>query len=102
MFGHQRRDVRGKQAIPESVLVVARLHVTGLPPVRGFRWRLAEGRRVSAGWYFDYEAERLHTNPRRPGTGFGFAPGFLVSDDGSLRVVRWGELRAVHGLPPVE
>jgi hypothetical protein len=26
----------------------------------------------------------------------------LVSDDGAVRVVAWHELRAVHGLPPVQ
>lgn len=91
----------GRPEIPESVLAVARQHVAGLPPVEGFMWRLSEGRRVSAGWYFDYETERLPSNPPRPGSGFGFAPGFLVADDGVIQVVAWHELRAVHGLPPV-
>jgi hypothetical protein len=92
----------GGPPVPDSVLAVARQHVAGLPPVKGFVWRLSRGRRISAGWYFDYEAERLPTNPPRPGSSFGFAPGFLVADDGSVRVVAWYELRAVHGLTPVE
>ena len=92
----------GGSPVPESVIAVARQHVAGLPSVKGYVWRLAQGRRVSAGWYFDYEAERLPTNPPRAGSGFGFAPGFLVAADESVRVVAWHELRDIHGLPPVE
>lgn len=87
--------------IPEAAMAAARQHVAGLPPIEGFVWRLAQGRQVSAGWYFDYEAERLPSNPPGPGSGFGFAPGFLVAKDGSTRVVAWHELRSVHGLPPL-
>lgn len=87
--------MRGHEAIPELVLAAARKHVAGLPPVAGYVWRLAPGMRVAAGWYFDYEAERLPSNPPGPGTGFGYAPGFLVADDGTVRVVRWPELRAI-------
>ena len=32
-------------------------------PVEGFEWRLAQGRRVATGWYFDYEAKRLPSEP---------------------------------------
>ncbi|QJW98602.1 hypothetical protein [Frigoriglobus tundricola] len=91
----------GGSPVPELVLAIARHHIAGIPPVKGYRWRLAPGRRVSAGWYFDYEAERLPTNPPRPGSGFGYAPGFLVTDEESVRVVAWHELRAIHGLLPV-
>jgi uncharacterized protein (TIGR02996 family) len=88
-----------RSRVPGLVFAAARRHVAALPPVKGFVWQLSEGRRVSAGWYFDYSAKRLW--PRRgPGTGFGFAPGYLVADDGSVRSVGWGELRQVHGLPP--
>jgi hypothetical protein len=83
-------------------LVVARRHVEALRPVEGFVWRLAEGRRTAAGWYFDYQAERLPSNPPGPGSGFGYAPGFLVAENGSIRVVAWHELRAVHGLASPE
>lgn len=82
-------------AVPESVLVKAKAHVNSLRPIEGFVWRLAPGRRVAAGWYFDYEAERLPSNPPGPGSGFGYAPGFLVADDGSIQVVGWHELREV-------
>ncbi len=86
--------------VPEWVLVIARQHVEGLRPVAGWVWRLGEGQRVASGWYFDYEAERLPSNPPGPGTGFGYAPGFLVGEDGSIRVVRWGELQTVRGERP--
>lgn len=96
-----RRPAAQPLSPPDEVIRVARRHVEGLPPPPPeWAWELAEGRRVPGGWYFDYQAERL--SPRRgPGTGFGFAPGFLVADDGPVRVVGWGELRAVHGLPEV-
>jgi hypothetical protein len=87
--------MRGK-VVPESVLAIARRHVESLRPVEGFVWRLAEGRRVAAGWYFDYQAERLPSNPPGPGSGFGYVPGFLVTEDGAVRVVGWDELREVH------
>ena len=86
-----------REAAPESVLALARQHVAMLRPVEGFVWRLADGQRVPSGWYFDYEAERLPSNPPGPGSGFGFAPGFLIATDGSVRVVGWGELRSVCG-----
>ena len=54
------------------------------------------------GWYFDYAAHRLPSNPPGPGTGFGYAPGFLVADDGSVRVIGWRELRRVHDLSEEE
>jgi hypothetical protein len=89
------------QAAPEQVLALARKHLAGIPPPRGRRWSSPTGRRVLGGWYFDYAAERL--KPRRGSdTGFGFAPGYLVLDDGTVRTVGWWELRQVHGLPPIE
>jgi hypothetical protein len=88
--------MRGR-GVPEWVLRIAGEHVKGLRPVEGFVWRLAEGQRVEEGWYFDYEVERLPSNPPRPGSGFGYAPGFLVRPDGSIQVIRWGELRGVRG-----
>jgi hypothetical protein len=88
--------------VPAAVLAVAKRHVEGLRPVEGFVWRLSQGRRVASGWYFDYEVERLPSNPPGPGSGFGYAPGFVVAEDGSIRVVGWHELREVHGLPPTE
>jgi len=89
-------------AIPDAVLAIARRHVEGLRPVEGFVWRLAQGQRVASGWYFDYQAERLASNPPGPGSGFGYAPGFVVAEDGSIRVVRWDELREIHGPAPLE
>jgi hypothetical protein len=88
----------GGPAIPDAILAAATRHVESLRPVEGFVWRLTPGRRVASGWYFDYQAERLPSNPPGPGSGFGYAPGFLVAQDGSIRVVRWHELREVRGL----
>ncbi|MDY3558540.1 hypothetical protein R5W23_005660 [Gemmata sp. JC673] len=94
-------DTRTRSGVPEWVLAVARRHVAGFRPPRGRRWCEPDGVRVPGGWYFNYAAERIR--PRRhPDTGFGFAPGYVVDDDGSVRTVGWGELREVHGLPAVE
>jgi hypothetical protein len=92
----------GEPPIPDLVMAAARRHVAGLPPVKGFVWRLSRGEQVPAGWYFDHEAERLPDNPPGPGAGFGFPPGFLVSNDGSVRVVGWHELREVRPVLPEE
>jgi hypothetical protein len=91
-----------EQVVPEAVLAIAKKHVDGLRPVDGFVWCLARGRRVAAGWYFDYEVERLPTNPPSPGSGFGGAAGFLIADNGSVRVVSLPQLRDVLGLAQVE
>src|SRR5436190_14189259 len=97
MIGRRRASMRGP-AIPESVIAAARSHIESLRPVEGFIWRLAQGRRVAGGWYFDYMVERLLSNPPGPGSGFGYAPGFLVTEGGEIRVVAWHELRKIHGL----
>jgi hypothetical protein len=76
------RNSPQSMVVPEKVMTAAKAHVESLRPVNGFVWRLAWGKRVAASWYFDYEAERLPSNPSGPGSGFGYAPGFLVSDEG--------------------
>ena len=86
----------GRSTIPESVLAIARQHVADRPPIEGFVWALGQGQRVPSGWYFDYLFDRLPSNPPGPGSGVGGAPGFVVSDDGSIRVVRWHELREIR------
>ena len=89
-----------RQGIPESILAIAREHVTGRPPITGFVWRLYQGQRVSTGWYFDYSVDRLPSNPPGPGSGVGGAPGFVVADDGTIKVVRWHELRTIRDSEP--
>jgi hypothetical protein len=39
--------------VPKEVLDLAAKHLERLRPPTGWRWRLSEGRRVAAGWYFD-------------------------------------------------
>ena len=89
--------VPSSQSIPEPVLAAARRHLAGIRPPAGRRWYVPEGRRVEGGWFFVYAAERVR--PGRPGTGFGFAPGYVVSDDGSVRTVGERALREVLGSP---
>lgn len=93
-------DRMGGQGIPESILTIARTHVAGRPPITGFVWRLSQGQRVSTGWYFDYSFDRLPSNPPGPGSGIGGAPGFVVTDDGTIKVVRWHELRTILDSEP--
>jgi hypothetical protein len=80
----------------DDARVIARRHVNGLPPLpEGFARRHTEGRRVRAGWYFDYGVEKVPPSQGGPGSGIGGAPGFLVGDDGQITVVGWPQLRAV-------
>ena len=72
--------------IPESILEAARQHLAGIRPPPGTRWRLAQGQRVEGGWFFVYHIERLLPS-RRPPPRFGFFPGYIVADDGSVRNV---------------
>jgi hypothetical protein len=80
----------------EDAVPLARQHVAGLSPVEGWVWRLSEGVCVEGGWYFDYAADRLPSNPPGPGTGFGYAPGFIVTDGGQILVIGWQQLRSVR------
>jgi hypothetical protein len=72
----------------EDALVSARKHIEALPPDEDCVWVLREGTRVASGWYFDYAFEAL---PGKELPIVGGAPGFLVMDDGSVRVVAWGK-----------
>ena len=80
----------------EDARRIARHHADALPPLPvRFRRRHTEGRRVQAGWYFDYGVEKVLPNQGGPGSGIGGAPGFLVGDDAQITVVGWPQLRAV-------
>jgi hypothetical protein len=96
MGGAGARSVT-RTVVPERVLALARAHLAFFRPPRGARWAEPSGVRVAGGWYFDYAVEWVG----RP-KPFGFAPGYLVGDGGTVRTVGWGELRQVHGLPPAE
>ena len=57
-----------------------------------YRWRLADGVELPAGWYFDYVFEPVRPIPEAEGVQFGGAPGFIVLSDGSgVRTVSWDE-----------
>ena len=47
---------------------------------------------MTEGWYFDYCLEPVRFIHEQQGPQFGGAPGFLVRDDGRVRVVGWAEL----------
>lgn len=81
----------------EEAVRLARQHVAGLRPVEGWVLGHSAGVRVAKGWYFDYQATRLPSNPPGPGSGFGYAPGFIIDNDGQLKVVGWSELRSIRG-----
>jgi hypothetical protein len=72
----------------EEALVYANQHIAGLPPLEDCRWVLREGKRVTGGWYFDHVFEPL---PGKEEPMVGGAPGFIVMDDGGVRIVVWGE-----------
>lgn len=75
---------------------IARRHVDSLPALpAGFERRHTQGRRVPAGWYFDYGIAKVPPNPGGPGSGLGGAAGFLVRDDRRGAVVSFPMLRAV-------
>jgi hypothetical protein len=76
----------GGPPIPESILEAAQRHLAGIRPPRGSRWQLTRGQWVEGGWFFVYRIERLPPC-RRPPPPFGFFPGYIVADDGSVRNV---------------
>ena len=75
----------------KEALVHARQHLYGRRPPVGRAWVLRAGQRVSDGWYFDYALEPLRFIRDQQEPQFGGAPGFVVSDDGQVRDVSWGE-----------
>ena len=81
----------------EEALVHARQHLHGQRPPVEWVLVLRVGRRVAEGWYFDYALEPLRFIRDQESPQFGGAPGFLVKDDGGVRVVGWHEL--AHLLP---
>jgi hypothetical protein len=74
----------GGPPVPEHILDAARRHLNTVPPVPGTRWVIRTPRRVSGGWFFVYRIER-HPPSREPPPQFGYFPGYLVSDDGTVR-----------------
>jgi hypothetical protein len=75
----------------DEALTRAREHLDGaLPPVDTV-WVLAPAQRVSGGWYFDYTFDHSTATPETELPAVGGAPGFLVNDDGAVRVIGWNE-----------
>ena len=74
----------------EDALNRAREHLNRLTPPATCNWVLQSGNRVDDGWYFDYvlESAPVVGNQER----FGGAPGFVIEDNGQLRLVSWEQL----------
>jgi uncharacterized protein (TIGR02996 family) len=75
-----------RSPVPGQVLTAARRHLAGTRRLPGTRWVVAGGQRVEGGWFFIYRIERVPPS-RRPPPPFGFFPGYVVADDGSVRNV---------------
>jgi hypothetical protein len=71
----------------DQALVHARQHLYSQRPPVEWVWVLKAGRRVAEGWYFIYCLEPLRFIRDHDGARFGGAPGFLVTDEGRVRVV---------------
>lgn len=54
---------------------------------------------MAGGWFFAYGIERDPPS-RRPLPGWGYFPGYLVADDGSVRVINEVGLRELFGPRP--
>jgi hypothetical protein len=76
----------------DEALVHARQHLYHKTPPVEWVWVLRPGQRAVDGWYFKYRLEPLRFIQDQKGPQFGGAPGFLVQDDGNVRVVGWPEL----------
>ncbi|MBF0274728.1 MAG: hypothetical protein HQK84_05805 [Nitrospinae bacterium] len=57
-----------------------------------YEWVTVEPRRVEGGWYFDFEYRCLQNVPKEQWEVLGGAPGFIVSEKGTVREVGWDEL----------
>ncbi|MCE9611624.1 MAG: hypothetical protein K8R23_15610 [Chthoniobacter sp.] len=75
----------------EEALTKARKHLDGTPPPVDTVWVLEPAQRVASGWYFDYTFDYSSSTHETELPSVGGAPGFLVSDDGAVRVVGWNE-----------
>jgi len=75
----------------DEALVYARQHLYTERPPSEWVWVLRAGHRALEGWYFNYELEPLRFIRDQDGPQFGGAPGFLVTDEGQVKVVGWVE-----------
>ncbi len=79
----------------QDALPLAHQHLWSRQPPPDWVWRLPIGERVGTGWYFAYVLEPLRLIDDGLGLRFGGPSGFIVTDDGNIRVV------AVHERLPV-
>jgi len=78
----------------ETATATARQHLEGRPLPPPYRWVLTEPRLTPAGWLFEYEFTCDDERPPHEWEAFGGAPAFLVSLNGAVRDLSWGELHA--------
>ncbi len=71
----------------EEALPHARQHLWSLRPPLDWVWKLPVGERVDLGWFFYYVLEPLRLIDDGKGPRFGGPIGFIVRDDGTIRVV---------------
>ena len=76
----------------DLALVEARQHLFSLAPPVGWVWKLNHGQRMDDGWFFWYQLESLRFDPDDSGSRFGYAPGFAILDDASVRPIGWSQL----------
>ena len=75
----------------EQACEEARQHLAENPiPHHDYRWILAEPKKTTSGWLFDYSFECLLDIPPKSWEAVGGAPGFLVTENG-VRDVSWEE-----------
>lgn len=73
---------------------IAQNHLDELPiPSAAYRWVLTVPIRTGNGWVFEYQYECIDGTPPEEWEAIGGAPGFLVSDDETITVLTWNEMR---------
>ena len=76
----------------EQAFALAREHLDAQQPPVDWHWVLREGKRVTEGWFFSYELQKVSFFNNPNGARFDQAPGFLVLDDTRIRTINWSEV----------